>query len=70
VVYGAIRETTEGVMSAGNLVLPQHVATFREALVEVTREEQWALGPPTGKPTPPGAVGTPAPTPTPAPGGP
>ena len=68
VVYGAIRETTEGVMSAGNLVLPQHVATFREALVEVTREEQWALGPPTGKPTPPGAGGTP--TPTPAPGGP
>jgi outer membrane protein OmpA-like peptidoglycan-associated protein len=55
---GAIAETSDSIMSAGNVVRPQHYSTFHAALSTITKETAWALGPPQPKP---GA--TPAPTP-------
>ncbi|MBA3429133.1 MAG: hypothetical protein H0U07_11280 [Actinobacteria bacterium] len=62
---GAIAETSDSIMSAGNVVRPQHYSTFHAALCSVSKETAWALGPPQPKPGAPGAA--PAPTPAPAP---
>jgi outer membrane protein OmpA-like peptidoglycan-associated protein len=53
---GAIHEETDSIMSAGNVVRPQHYSTFHAALCDITNESEWALGPPHAKPTgpPPG----------------
>lgn len=52
---GAIHEETDSIMSAGNVVRPQHYSTFHSALCDITNESEWALGPPHAKPTgPPG----------------
>ena len=65
---GAIAETSDSIMSAGNVVRPQHYSTFHTALSQITHETEWALGPPQPKPGAPGAApGAPAPAPAPAP---
>jgi outer membrane protein OmpA-like peptidoglycan-associated protein len=63
---GAIAETTDSIMSAGNVVRPQHYSTFHAALSQITHETEWALGPPAAKPGPAGAA-VPPPAPPPAP---
>jgi len=49
---GAIAETSDSIMSAGNVVRPQHYSTFHAALSTITKEAAWALGPPQPKPAP------------------
>ena len=46
---GAIAETSDSIMSAGNVVRPQHYSTFHAALCSVSKETAWALGPPQPK---------------------
>ena len=53
---GAIAETSDSIMSAGNVVRPQHYSTFHAALSQITHETAWALGPPQPKPGAPGAA--------------
>lgn len=62
---GAISETSDSIMSAGNVIRPQHYSTFHAALSSVTHETAWALGPPEPKPGVPGAAPAPAPAPVP-----
>ncbi|HEX6024110.1 MAG TPA: OmpA family protein [Solirubrobacter sp.] len=68
---GAVCEPTDSIMSVGDVVRPQHYATFHAALTKITApQEPWALGPPTGRNDPlPGAAapGTSAPAPGAAP---
>ncbi|HET6547243.1 MAG TPA: hypothetical protein VFG79_02220, partial [Solirubrobacter sp.] len=69
---GAVCEPTDSIMSVGDVVRPQHYATFHAALTQITQPQgPWALGPPTGRNDPlPGAAaasGTPAPEPEPVP---
>jgi outer membrane protein OmpA-like peptidoglycan-associated protein len=40
---GAIRENTDSIMSLGNVVRPQHYATFHNALVQVTGVSEWSI---------------------------
>ena len=42
---GAIGEVNDNIMSGGNTIRPQHYATFHNALVQLTAEPAWALGP-------------------------
>jgi hypothetical protein len=42
---GAIGEVNDNIMSGGNKIRPQHYATFHNALVQLTTEPNWALGP-------------------------
>ena len=42
---GAIGEVNDNIMSGGNTIRPQHYATFHNALVQLTTEPAWALGP-------------------------
>jgi len=67
---GAIAENSDSIMSAGNVVRPQHYSTFHAALCTITHETEWALGPPGAKPggAAPGAGPAPAPGVTPPPG--
>jgi hypothetical protein len=37
-------ENTDSIMSVGNVVRPQHYATFHEALVNVTTPQGWHYG--------------------------
>ena len=55
---GAVCEPTDSIMSVGNVVRPQHYATFHASLTEITGQSPWALGPPTGRndPLPGGAA--------------
>jgi outer membrane protein OmpA-like peptidoglycan-associated protein len=55
---GAVCEPTDSIMSVGDVVRPQHYATFHAALTEITQPQgPWALGPPTGRNDPlPGAA--------------
>src|SRR5690349_1434586 len=46
---GAVCEPTDSIMSVGNVVRPQHYATFHAALTQITKQSPWALGPATGK---------------------
>jgi outer membrane protein OmpA-like peptidoglycan-associated protein len=46
---GAVCEPTDSIMSVGDVVRPQHYATFHAALTEITKQSPWALGPPTGR---------------------
>jgi outer membrane protein OmpA-like peptidoglycan-associated protein len=66
---GAVCEPTDSIMSVGNVVRPQHYATFHAALTQITLPEgPWALGAPTAKKDPlPGsaAPATTAPEPVP-----
>ena len=39
---GAIAETSDSIMSAGNVVRPQHYSTFHTALSQITHETEWA----------------------------
>ena len=55
-----IAETSDSIMSAGNVVRPQHSSTFHTALSQITHETAWALGPPQPKP---GAAPAPPPAP-------
>jgi hypothetical protein len=55
-----IAETSDSIMSAGNVVRPQHFSTFHTALPQITHETAWALGPPQPKP---GAAPAPPPAP-------
>ena len=56
---GAVCEPTDSIMSVGNVVRPQHYATFHAALTEITAQSPWALGPPTGRNDPlPGGAAT------------
>ena len=70
---GAVCEPTDSIMSVGDVVRPQHYATFHAALTKITApQEPWALGPPTGRNDPlPGAAaagtGAPATAPPPEP---
>jgi outer membrane protein OmpA-like peptidoglycan-associated protein len=59
---GAIAETSDSIMSAGNVVRPQHYSTFHAALSQISHQTEWALGPPQPKPGAPGAT-PPAPAP-------
>ena len=70
---GAVCEPTDSIMSVGDVVRPQHYATFHAALTKITApQEPWALGTPTGRnaalpaSAAPGA-GAPAPAPAPEP---
>jgi outer membrane protein OmpA-like peptidoglycan-associated protein len=66
---GAVCEPTDSIMSVGDVVRPQHYATFHAALTTITAPQApWALGPPTGRNDAlPGsaapATGAPAPAP-------
>jgi hypothetical protein len=63
---GAVCEPTDSIMSVGDVVRPQHYATFHASLTTITNQSPWALGPPTGRNDPlPGAAapGTGAPAP-------
>jgi outer membrane protein OmpA-like peptidoglycan-associated protein len=40
---GAIRENTDSIMSVGNVVRPQHYATFDKALKQVTGVNEWSI---------------------------
>ena len=56
---GAVCEPTDSIMSVGDVVRPQHYATFHASLTEITAPQSpWALGPPTGRndPLPGGAA--------------
>jgi hypothetical protein len=53
---GAVTENTDSMMSLGNVVRPQHYATFLEGLKHVTGMQEWVFGPPTGV-LPPGVDG-------------
>jgi hypothetical protein len=54
---GAVCEPTDSIMSVGNVVRPQHYATFHAALTQITKQSPWALGPATGRNDPlPGAA--------------
>jgi outer membrane protein OmpA-like peptidoglycan-associated protein len=55
---GAVCEPTDSIMSVGDVVRPQHYATFHASLTEITAQSPWALGPPTGRtdPLPGGAA--------------
>ena len=55
----AVCEPTDSIMSVGDVVRPQHYSTFHAALTDITDQEPWALGPPTGRndPLPAGAAG-------------
>jgi outer membrane protein OmpA-like peptidoglycan-associated protein len=54
---GAVCEPTDSIMSVGNVVRPQHYATFHAALTQITKQSPWALGPKTGRSDPlPGAA--------------
>ena len=54
---GAVCEPTDSIMSVGDVVRPQHYSTFHAALTDITDQEPWALGPPTGRDDPlPGAA--------------
>ena len=54
---GAVCEPTDSIMSVGDVVRPQHYSTFHAALTDITDQEPWALGPPTGRNDPlPGAA--------------
>ena len=56
---GAVCEPTDSIMSVGNVVRPQHYATFHASLTEITGQNPWALGPPTGRNDPlPGGAAT------------
>jgi outer membrane protein OmpA-like peptidoglycan-associated protein len=57
---GAVCEPTDSIMSVGDVVRPQHYATFHASLTEITAQSPWALGPPTGRndPLPGGAAAT------------
>ncbi len=55
---GAIHENNDNIMSLGNVVQPQHYATFHAALVEITGVSEWALGPAGPRPTPGATTGT------------
>src|SRR4051794_17513615 len=47
---GAVCEPTDSIMSVGDVIRPQHYATFHAALSQITQPEgPWALGKPTGK---------------------
>src|SRR4051812_17264861 len=46
---GAVCEPTDSIMSVGNVVRPQHYATFHAALTQITKQSPWALGPATGR---------------------
>jgi len=41
---GAIAENNDGIMSLGNVVRPQHYATFGWALAQVTGVDEWQVG--------------------------
>jgi hypothetical protein len=65
----AVDENTDSMMSVGNVVKPQHYATFLEALKHISTIQEWEMGTPTGVvppgvdgplPTPPGRPGEPA----------
>ena len=47
---GAVAENTDSIMSGGNVIRPQHYATFHKALEDTTNEKPWALGAPKPKP--------------------
>jgi hypothetical protein len=51
-----VTENTDSMMSLGNVVKPQHYATFLEGLKHVTGMQEWAFGPPTSV-IPPGVDG-------------
>jgi hypothetical protein len=53
---GAVAENSDSIMAVGNVVKPQHYATFLEALKKVTAMKEWELGTPTGV-VPPGVDG-------------
>jgi outer membrane protein OmpA-like peptidoglycan-associated protein len=56
---GAVCEPTDSIMSVGDVVRPQHYATFHASLTEITAQSPWALGPPTGRNDPlPGGAAT------------
>ena len=57
---GAVCEPTDSIMSVGDVVRPQHYATFHASLTEITAQSPWALGPRTGRndPLPGGAATT------------
>ena len=44
-LQGSVAENNDNIMSVGNVVRPQHYATFLWALREVTGMQEWALGP-------------------------
>ncbi len=47
---GAVCEPTDSIMSVGDVVRPQHYATFHASLTKITAPHgPWALGAPTGK---------------------
>ena len=47
---GAVCEPTDSIMSVGDVVRPQHYATFHAALTKITApQEPWALGTPTAR---------------------
>jgi hypothetical protein len=52
----AVDENTDSMMSVGNMVKPQHYATFLEALKHISTITEWELGTPTGV-VPPGVDG-------------
>jgi outer membrane protein OmpA-like peptidoglycan-associated protein len=47
---GAIHEETDSIMSAGNVIRPQHYSMFHKALTDITSQSPWALGAPSAKP--------------------
>ncbi len=65
---GAVCEPTDSIMSVGDVIRPQHYATFHAALTQITQPEgPWALGPPTGKKDPLPGAAAPATAPAPEP---
>ena len=49
-LQGAVCEPTDSIMSVGDVVRPQHYATFHASLTKITAPQSpWALGPPTGQ---------------------
>lgn len=65
---GAVCEPTDSIMSVGDVVRPQHYATFHASLTKITEPHgPWALGAPTAKNEAlPGAAGTGGTAPAPA----
>ena len=53
---GAISENSDSMMAVGNVVKPQHYATFLEALKHITGMQEWVFGPPVAV-LPPGVDG-------------
>lgn len=66
---GAVCEPTDSIMSVGDVVRPQHYATFHASLTKITEPHgPWALGSPTARSEAlPGAAGAGGTAPTPEP---